>query len=157
MVHRKFLIGMLLIGMLSLVSACQPIVAQTRQAIATTAANKEFVLRYFAALNKDKSAATVNAYMTDEVLKEHINFFEAVFPGYQLKAEEMIAEGDQVFVRTTFTGTHKGNLGDIAPTNKLVTFSIALTYRIENGKIVDHWMLADQLTMMQQIGVIPVD
>ncbi|MCE7989274.1 MAG: hypothetical protein DYG89_49610 [Caldilinea sp. CFX5] len=43
----------------------------------------------------------------------------------------------------------------IAPTGKPVTIEIALIYHIENGKIVDHWMLADQLTMLQQIGVIP--
>lgn len=140
-----------------LISACQPITAQPGQALVTTAANKEFVLRYFAALNQDKSASTVDTFMTDEVLKEHIKFFEAAFPGYQLKAEEMIAEGDQVFVQTTFSGVHKGDLMGIAPTGKEVTIPIALTYRIENGKIVDHWMLADQLSLMQQIGAFPVD
>lgn len=139
-----------------LVSACQPIVAQPRQAVSTPEANKEFILRYFTALNQDKSVATVDAFMTDESLKEHIAFFEAAFPGYQLKAEAMIAEGDQVFVRTTFTGTHNGDLMGIAPTGKEVTIAIALTYRIENGKIVEHWMLADQLSLMQQLGVIPV-
>ncbi len=144
---------LLLVALLT--SACQPITAQPGQAQSTSAANKAFILRYFEALNKDKSAATVDQFMTDEVLKQHIAMFETAFPGYQLKADEMIAEGNLVFVRTTFTGTHSGDLMGIAPTGKPVTISIALTYRIKNGKIVDHWMLADQLTMMQQIGVIP--
>lgn len=117
--------------------------------------NKEFIRRYFAALNKDKASATVDKFVADESLKEHIAFFEAAFPGYQLTAEEMVSEGDNIFVRTTFVGTHKGALMGIAPTGKPVTIPIALTYRIANGKIVDHWMLADQLSMMQQIGVIP--
>ncbi|MEZ4710341.1 MAG: ester cyclase [Caldilineaceae bacterium] len=136
-------------------SACQPVVAQPSVQTDTLAANKDFILRYFAALNKDKSAATVDEFTTDEVLKQHIELFEAAFPGYQLTAEEMIAEGDQVFVRTTFTGTHEGDLMGIAPTGKEVTIDIALTYKIENGEIVDHWMLADQLSLMQQLGVIP--
>lgn len=150
--NRLFTI-LLLVALL--VSACQPIVAQPKQVTATTEANKEFIHRYFAALNKDKSPATVDAYMTDEVLKEHIKMFEAAFPGYQLTAEEMIAEGDKVFVRTSFTGTHNGDLMGIAPTGKPVTIEIALIYRIENGKIVEHWMLADLLSTLQQIGAIP--
>jgi predicted ester cyclase len=123
----------------------------------TLQANKDFILRYFAALNQDKSAATVDTYISDadQVLKDHIAMFEAAFPNYQLTAEEMIAEGDQVFVKTTFTGVHNGDLMGIAPTGKEVEILIALTYRIQDGKIVEHFMLADQLTMLQQLGVIP--
>ena len=135
-----------------LVSACQPIVAQPQRALTTPEANKAFVLRYFEALNQDKSPATVDEYMTDEVLKHHIEIFETAFPGYQLRAEEMI---DLVFVRTAFEGVHNGDLMGIAPTGKPVAIEIALIYRIENGKIVDHWMLADLLGVMQQIGVVP--
>ncbi|MEZ4861705.1 MAG: ester cyclase [Caldilineaceae bacterium] len=131
----------------------QPIAAEP-DAAAVATANKQFILDYFAALNQDKSPATVDKYMTDEVLKEHIVMFETAFPGYQLTAEEMVAQGDMVFVRTRFEGTHDGDLMGIAPTGKPVTIEIALTYRIENGKIVDHWMLADLLGVMQQIGVM---
>ena len=137
-----------------LLSACQPVMTQTSLS-ASSFDNKDFILRYFAALNKDKSPATVDEYVVDEVLKHHIDMFEAAFPGYQLHADEMISEGDNVFVRTTFEGTHEGDLMDIPPTGLPVTIAIALTYKIEDGKIVDHWMLADKLTMMQQIGVIP--
>ena len=118
--------------------------------------NKEFIRSYFAAVCQDKSPTIVNQYVTDEELKHHIALFEAAFPGYQLTADEMVSEGETVFVRATFEGTHKGDLMGIAPTGKSVTIPIALTYRIVDGKIVDHWMLADQLSMMQQLGVIPV-
>jgi predicted ester cyclase len=133
----------------------QPIAAAEANEATVEAANKQFILDYFAALNQDKSQATVDKYMTDEVLKEHIVMFETAFPGYQLTAKEMVAEGDTIFVRTGFTGVHDGDLNGIAPTGKPVDIDIALTYRIANGKIVDHWMLADQLTMLQQIGVFP--
>lgn len=119
------------------------------------AANKQFILDYFAALNKDKSPATVDQYVADEVLKHHIDIFEAAFPGYQLTAKEMVAEGDTVFVRAGCTGTHLGDLNGIAPTGKSIDIEIALTYRIVDGKIVDHWMLFDQVAVLQQIGVMP--
>jgi predicted ester cyclase len=42
---------------------------------------------------------------------------------------------------------------NITPTGKQVTVSLMLLYRIADGKIVDHWMVADQLGLMQQLGV----
>ena len=120
--------------------------------ISTTEANKEFILRYFEALNKDKSPATVDMYIAEQPLKDHIVMVESAFPGYQLTAEEMLAEGDMVFVNATVTATHKGELMGIAPTGKTVTYSVALTYRIEDGKIVDHWMLSDLFGLLQQLG-----
>lgn len=133
----------------------QPVVAAEADEAAVEAANKQFILDYFAALNQDKTPATVDKYVVDEVLKHHIDLFEASFPGYQLTAKEMMAEGDMVFVRTGCTGVHNGDMSGIAPTGKAIDIEIALTYRVENGKIVDHWMLFDQLTVLQQIGVMP--
>jgi predicted ester cyclase len=118
-------------------------------------ANKAFIEEYFAALNQDKTAATVDKYVADEVLKHHIEMFEASFPGYQLKAEKMIAEGDEVFVLATCTGVHSGDMAGIAPTGKAIELPIALTYKIVDGKIIDHLMLFDQVTLLQQLGVMP--
>ncbi len=73
----------------------------------------------------------------------------------QLIAEDMIAEGDKVVVRSTFRGTHKGDLMGIPPTGKQVTMPLILIYRIADDKIVEHWMQADALGLLQQLGVIP--
>jgi predicted ester cyclase len=119
--------------------------------------NKTFIQEYFSALSgKEKPAEVVNKYVSDKDkdLKEHITMFEVAFPKYELIAEDMVAEGDKVAVRTTFRGIHKGDLMGIAPTGKTVTISIMLIYRIVVGKIVEHWMVADQLGMMQQLGIV---
>ena len=119
-------------------------------------ANKAFIRRYFEALSgKDKPAAVVNRYVSDEELKHHIALYEAAFPSYQLIAEDMIAEGDKVVVRSTFRGTHKGDLMGIPPTGKQVTMPLILIYRIADDKIVEHWMQADALGLLQQLGAIP--
>jgi predicted ester cyclase len=119
--------------------------------------NKAFIRQYFDALNKEKSAATVDQYVadSDEELKQHIAFFDVVFPNYQLVAEDMIAEGDKIVVRGVVRGTHKGDLMGIPPTGKQVEFPLMLIYRVAGGKIVEHWMVADQLSLMQQLGAIP--
>jgi predicted ester cyclase len=119
--------------------------------------NKAFIRRYFEELGKDKSPETVDKYIadSDQELKEHIAFFEAAFPGYQLVADDLVAEGDKICVRSTFTGTHEGDLMGLAPTHKTATIPIMLIYRIAGGKIAEHWMVADQMSLMQQLGAIP--
>jgi predicted ester cyclase len=122
----------------------------------TAEENKAFIQRYAAALSQEKSAKTVDAFMTDESLKQHIAFFEAAFPGYQLSTDDLVAEGDKVTLRSTFSGTHKGELMGIAPTGKQVNAGLIIIYRIANGKIVEHWMQADVLGILQQLGAMPV-
>ena len=120
--------------------------------------NKALVRRYFDALSgKEKPVAVVNQYVadSDEDLKQHIAFFEASFPRYELLAEDLIAEGDQVTVRAVFKGTHQGDLMGIAPTGKQVELPFIIIYRIAGGKIVEHWMSVDQMALMQQLGVVP--
>jgi len=117
---------------------------------------RDYIHRYFEAMSgKDKTPELVERWVTDEGLKQHIAIFEAGFPRYWLKAEDMIVEGTKVAVRATFGGTHQGDLMGIAPTGKEVSGDGILIYRIENAKIVEFWSGFDQLTILQQLGVVP--
>jgi len=69
--------------------------------------------------------------------------------------EDLIAEGDRVVSRFTIRGTHKGVLMGIAPTNKPVTVTGIVIYRIVDGKVVEQWENINFLGMMQQLGVFP--
>ena len=118
--------------------------------------DRAFVEEYFKALaDTTKPADIVDQYVSDPELKHHIELFEDAFPGYEVVAEDMIAEDGKVAVRATFRGTHRGEFFGIAPTGTTVSISLMLIYRIENDKIVEHWMNADQLSMMQQLGAVP--
>jgi predicted ester cyclase len=121
----------------------------------STETNKTFVKKYLDALRKDKSPATLDQYMTDEDLKHHIAMYDVAIPGYWLDAEEMLAEGDKVVVRGNVRGVHNGQLMHIAPTGKSVVFPFFITYRIVNGKIAEHWLLVDMLSLLQQVGGVP--
>ena len=124
----------------------------------STGETKAFLRRYLDALSgKDKPAATIDTYIadSDEELKQHIVFFEAVFPRYELIADDMIAEGDKVAVHARFEGTHQGELMGIPPTGKEVSVPFMITYRIAEGKIVQHWMSFDRMALMEQLGVAP--
>jgi predicted ester cyclase len=121
----------------------------------STEANKVFVRQYLDTLTKDKSPTTLDKYMTDEDLKHHIAMYDAAIPGYWIEAEEILAEGDRVNVRGTVHGIHNGQLMHVAPTGKQVKFPLFITYRIADGKIAEHWMLPDMLTLLRQVGAVP--
>ena len=120
--------------------------------------NKEFIINYFNAFAEASNPVPnelLKKYISDEALIGHIKFFEAAFPDYKIEADEIIAEGSRVVVCARMIGTHTGNLGEIPPTYKKVDFPFVIRYEIENEKIVSHWMLADQMSLMEQLGVIP--
>lgn len=117
--------------------------------------NKAFVRRYLSAISgKDKTPTVVNQFVADadEALKQHIAYFEAAFPRYEMIAEDMIAEKDQVVVRLTARGTHKGEFMGVPATGKSINIPGILIYRIADGKIVEHWMQVDAVSLMQQLG-----
>lgn len=116
--------------------------------------NKQFVLDYFNAISGvKKTEELIDRYMNDDELKNHIIFFDTIFPNYELMADEVTAEGNRVIVLARLRGKHEGEMNGIPPTNKMVDFPFAIGYILDDGKIVDHWMIADQLALMEQLGV----
>jgi predicted ester cyclase len=117
---------------------------------------KTFIRAYYdnaVNTNQPKTRASMERYVSDEALLAHVDFYESAFPLYQLHIEDMLEEGDKVFVRARFQGTHKGVLNGIAPTGVQVTLPVMLLYRIENGKIAQFWMEANVMTLLEQLGV----
>jgi steroid delta-isomerase-like uncharacterized protein len=88
------------------------------------------------------------------VLRQYIAASLKAFPDFKLTFEDEIAAGDKVAARWTVTGTQKGELSGIPATGKQVTESGMTFYRLANAKIAEFWFLADNLGMMQQLGVI---
>ena len=116
--------------------------------------NRAFVLEYLDALSgKDKTPEILARYITDQALIEHIIFFDGAFPKYELIPDEMTCEGNRVVVRARLLGKHEGVFGDIMPSYRTVNFPFVVTYTIENEKIVSHWLVADQMVLMEQLGV----
>jgi hypothetical protein len=119
--------------------------------------NKEFIINYFNAISGvDKTRELLEKYIDDEDLIGHIIYFETAFPKYELFIDELTAENNRVVLTARIKGDHLGVLSEIPATYKEVNFSFVIRYEIENEKIVSHWMLADQMKLMEQLGVIPV-
>ena len=118
--------------------------------------NKEFILEYMNALNgKEKPREILEHYISDQGLIDHILFFDSAFPKYEAVLEEMISEGNQLILRARLIGKHEGEFAGIMPSYKQVDFPFVVSYIIENNKIVSHWLVADQMVLMQQLGIEP--
>jgi steroid delta-isomerase-like uncharacterized protein len=92
-----------------------------------------------------------------EGLKQVIAAFRTAFPDIHWVIEEMVAEGDKVFSRFTWNGTHRGEFFGVPATGKQITVKGAVIDRVLNGQMVDSRILMDGLGMMTQLGVVPQD
>ncbi|HEV7679518.1 MAG TPA: ester cyclase [Candidatus Dormibacteraeota bacterium] len=90
-----------------------------------------------------------------EVIKEDARTYRGAFRIDRLTRDVELAEGDMVCHHWSFTGTHVGDLGGIAPTGRQVTVSGIDLFRCSGGRIVEAWQQFDQMGMLQQLGAIP--
>jgi predicted ester cyclase len=68
----------------------------------------------------------------------------------------LIAEDDFVVCHNRWSGTYGGKVFRGVPTSQGNRFSVEHIhlYRIADGRIAEHWVVRDDLAMMQQIGAI---
>lgn len=86
--------------------------------------------------------------------KMFLGAFLNAFPDCHVTVDDMIAEGDRVVTKKTFTGTHTAELNGIPPTGKRVSIQYVDILRLRDGKIIEHWLSMDQMNFMQQLGVL---
>lgn len=89
-----------------------------------------------------------------EGAKQFIRMLHMGLTDGQYMVQDMIAEGDRVAYRWILAGTHTGDFMGIPASGKDLYFSGMDMYRLINGKIVESWVIADALTMLQQLGVL---
>ena len=70
--------------------------------------------------------------------------------------EAIASEGDVVAARVLTEGTDLGKLnGVVPPTGKHFSARQSHWFRVEAGKLAEHWATRDDLTVMLQLGVVP--
>lgn len=81
--------------------------------------------------------------------------FMATFPDQHVRLDHMIAEGDYVAVRATYTGTQSGPMGKFPASGKKVDGPFIAFFRLESGKIAELWVEWDNVAMLTQLGMLP--
>lgn len=116
--------------------------------------NHDAIDKFFAAHSIDHNAPPGSPLGFD-FMKQFHTVARAAIPDIRITVNDLIAEGDKVVCRFTANGTQQGEFMGIPPTGKQFTIMEIRIYRIVDGKIVECWGLFDQMSMMQQLGVIP--
>jgi predicted ester cyclase len=80
--------------------------------------------------------------------------FRSAVPDLHCKIEDLLLSGDKVTARLTFTGTQKGEFMGHPATGRPVKFFAIDILRIRGGRIVEDWHLEDNLSLLEQLGVV---
>ena len=81
-------------------------------------------------------------------------FFEVGILCYDFIPEDIIAEGNKVMVRFRITGQHLGDSFGCPLTGNAIKLSGMIVYELANSIIVNHWMKANSVGLMQQISTV---
>jgi predicted ester cyclase len=89
-------------------------------------------------------------------MRRTVGWLIAQFPDFHMTIEALVAHDDLAAVRVLSTGTNLGPLnGVMPPTGKHFSARQTHWFRIEDGRLAEHWATRDDLTSMVQLGVVP--
>ena|SRR5262245_65963093 len=129
--------------------------------------NKSLVRRYYEAMWNCWDFALADELIAEDVsfrgslgvsvqgregFKDYMRTVRRAFPDFQNRVEELVAEGDRVVARLTYTGTHRGELFGIPPTGRPVGYAGVAFFRITGSRIVEGWVLGDVHGLTQQLA-----
>jgi steroid delta-isomerase-like uncharacterized protein len=83
-----------------------------------------------------------------------VAFFKARLtglPDLKVVIEAMVANDDRVAASFVYTGTHNGTYFGVAPTGKTLRFTSCDIFRVQNGKIAEHWGMGDIAGVLAQL------
>jgi predicted ester cyclase len=79
----------------------------------------------------------------------------AAIPDLRCEIEQLIVTGDRVVTHLRFRGHFTGHFGQIQGRGQAINFIATDIYRVADGRIVENWHIEDNLTLQQQLGLIP--
>lgn len=136
---------------------------QRARAADTNEAYNKLLDRYSAAVNAHDTSRFPEIFTEAYVqhsgrspsgLQAQIANFQRIFenwPDFQSRIEDRIFGGDKIVARTTFTGTHTKTVLGFAPTGKRMTWGAIDIWRVENGKLAEHWDMVDVVGLQKQL------
>jgi steroid delta-isomerase-like uncharacterized protein len=149
------------------VSACSLLVANFLFASSSEEQNKALAKRAFEELlSRGRFELAEKLYAKDFVnhgihrdisLEEDqaaLKGWHEAFPDLSIVPEKLIADGDLVAVYWIARGTNTGTGNGLPATGKKAEQAGITIWRIVNGKIKEEWSAFDQLSLMQQLGLL---
>jgi predicted ester cyclase len=89
-----------------------------------------------------------------EGARKTITYLRSAFPDFKITIDDVVVAGDMVWARQKGGGTNLGRFAGHPPTGRTAFIDVIDVCRIEDGKIVEHWGVPDQLGMMMALGLV---
>ena len=157
---RRSFIVLAFLGILGLLAVPQPGLAQKENAEAIGSALLD---KYVAAVNAHDTSTFGDIHAENYIqhsgrspngLAAQIENFRAIFarmPDVQARVEDRIIQGDKIVARMAFSATHTQPMQGIAPTGRRFTLRTIDIWRVENGKLAEHWDIVDYPGLLKQL------
>jgi steroid delta-isomerase-like uncharacterized protein len=132
---------------------------------ASSEANKALTRQFFERISAGDLSA-VDEFLSDDYVEHEqvpglasgkagvrqlFGMFHSAFDQAAVDVDDMIAEGDKVFVLARMTGTQRGEFMGIAATGNTIDVNICDYFRVEGGTLIEHWGVMDAAAMMAQL------
>lgn len=88
-------------------------------------------------------------------VKQMIANLRAAFPDLHCTVDNEIEAESKSAALLTLRGTHQGPLFGNLPTGRRVEVQGVIFARTADGQIIENWLLIDQMSMLQQMGIVP--
>ena len=88
-----------------------------------------------------------------EGVKAVIASLRRAFPDFHLEIEDLVVDGELVWLRMTGTGTNDGSFMGHPPTGKRMRTPVFDLLRVRDGRLVEHWGVPDRLGALFQLGL----
>jgi steroid delta-isomerase-like uncharacterized protein len=128
---------------------------------------KALLARFSAKIFAEKDFMTLSGLMREDYIQHNPlvqqgsigfkNFFEAWFkasPDFRFELKQIVSEGDKVWVYGTYSGTHMGDWLGIPAIGKAYSFDAVDIFRVQDGKLAEHWDVLDVYNLFKQLGTI---
>jgi predicted ester cyclase len=87
-------------------------------------------------------------------LRETVSWLRELWGPMRFEIEDEICEGDKVVARVVMHGKHVGEFLGRQPTGKEFATKQIHIWRLEDGSVIDHWSVRDDLGQALQLGLL---
>jgi steroid delta-isomerase-like uncharacterized protein len=129
--------------------------------------NKAAAQRFYAEVIDGKNIEVIDELLTPdgvdhtfgsqgiEASKQFFAMLRRAFPDLHVEVHDLIAEGELVAARVTYSGTQQGEFVGIPATGRQARVSGVDFFRMQGGRQAEHWGGPDMASLLQQLGVMP--
>jgi steroid delta-isomerase-like uncharacterized protein len=90
-----------------------------------------------------------------DVMKQAIQRTSGALSDTEMRIQDVFGDDDRVAVRLTSSATQSGDFMGMPASGKRYSVEEIHLFRLENGRVAEHWHQLDAFGMLRQLGALP--